>query len=113
MKAISSMFFYHYYASVSCNAFIESKCITSIFLGLGFYLVQDPNIRPLSELEDADLRKLLPEIPQWVKCPDYDRVCYCLFPSLYDNIYMPRIDVQRLSILILLIAFCILTNPFS
>ncbi|BBM97982.1 hypothetical protein MPTK1_1g09920 [Marchantia polymorpha subsp. ruderalis] len=36
--------------------------------------VKDPVIRPLSELDSKTLRGLLPEIPHWVKNPDYDRV---------------------------------------
>lgn len=34
----------------------------------------DPNIRPLFELETDILQNLIPEIPLWVKNPDYDRV---------------------------------------
>lgn len=36
--------------------------------------VKDPDIRPLAEQESAELQRLIPEIPTWVKCPDYDRV---------------------------------------
>ncbi|KAL2650353.1 hypothetical protein R1flu_018481 [Riccia fluitans] len=36
--------------------------------------VKDPLVRPLSELDEKTLRGLLPEIPHWVKNPDYDRV---------------------------------------
>ncbi|KAB1199637.1 Synaptotagmin-3 [Morella rubra] len=53
-------------------------------LGLlvGFYLfvyseakdVEEPVIRPLYELDSSALQDLLPEIPLWVKNPDYDRV---------------------------------------
>ena len=35
---------------------------------------QDPVIRPLGELDSKTLQNLLPEIPLWVKNPDYDRV---------------------------------------
>ncbi|MCO5601507.1 hypothetical protein L7F22_055628 [Adiantum nelumboides] len=37
-------------------------------------LLQDPIIRPLGELDSKTLQSLLPEIPLWVKNPDYDRV---------------------------------------
>uniref|UniRef100_A0A7C9DN66 C2 domain-containing protein n=1 Tax=Opuntia streptacantha TaxID=393608 RepID=A0A7C9DN66_OPUST len=36
--------------------------------------VKDPEIRPLGELDPAAIQKLLPEIPLWVKNPDFDRV---------------------------------------
>ncbi|KAL3701334.1 hypothetical protein R1sor_019356 [Riccia sorocarpa] len=36
--------------------------------------VKDPLVRPLSDLDAKTLRGLLPEIPHWVKSPDYDRV---------------------------------------
>eukprot|EP00249_Psilotum_nudum_P004672 c18179_g1_i1 orf=700-2313(-) len=36
--------------------------------------VKDPIIRPLGELDSKTLQNLLPEIPLWVKNPDYDRV---------------------------------------
>lgn len=51
-------------------------------LTIGYYLfiyfqpcdVKDPVIRPLVERDTKSLQQLLPEIPLWVKCPDYDRV---------------------------------------
>ncbi|CAK9139598.1 unnamed protein product [Ilex paraguariensis] len=51
-------------------------------LTIGYYLfiyfqpsdVKDPVIRPLVEHDSQSLQRLLPEIPVWVKCPDYDRV---------------------------------------
>ncbi|CAI9104742.1 OLC1v1003480C1 [Oldenlandia corymbosa var. corymbosa] len=51
-------------------------------LVVGYYLfiyfqpsdVKDPVIRPLAERDDQGLQSLLPEIPLWVKCPDYQRV---------------------------------------
>lgn len=43
--------------------------------------LQDPIVRPLHELDSNALQKLLPEIPFWLKNPDYDRVS--LFPSRY------------------------------
>ncbi|XP_059669668.1 synaptotagmin-3-like isoform X2 [Cornus florida] len=54
-----------------------------IFIGFYFFLysnskdvevMQDPIIRPLCELDGTALRDILPEIPIWVKNPDYDRV---------------------------------------
>ncbi|XP_038707071.1 synaptotagmin-1-like [Tripterygium wilfordii] len=55
-----------------------------IFLGLviGYHLfiylqssdVKDPEIRPLVEQDSETLQHMLPEIPLWVKNPDYDRV---------------------------------------
>ncbi|GFS35987.1 calcium-dependent lipid-binding (CaLB domain) family protein [Actinidia rufa] len=53
----------------------------SIGLVIGYYLfiyfqpsdVKDPVIRPLVEQDSQTLQRLLPEIPLWVKNPDYDR----------------------------------------
>ncbi|KAL0912982.1 hypothetical protein M5K25_016407 [Dendrobium thyrsiflorum] len=36
--------------------------------------VKEPIIRPLNELDSESLYKVLPEIPAWLKNPDYDRV---------------------------------------
>ncbi|KAI0514215.1 hypothetical protein KFK09_010250 [Dendrobium nobile] len=49
---------------------------------IGYYLfiyvqpseVKDPKIRSLVEYDSKSLERLLPEIPLWVKNPDYDRV---------------------------------------
>ncbi|KAG1359431.1 Synaptotagmin-2 [Cocos nucifera] len=49
---------------------------------IGYYLfiyfqptdVKDPKIRPLVEHDSKSLERMLPEIPLWVKNPDYDRV---------------------------------------
>ncbi|KAH6804026.1 Calcium-dependent lipid-binding family protein [Perilla frutescens var. frutescens] len=53
-----------------------------IGLFIGFYLfvysesvdVEDLESKPLCELDTAGLEDLMPEIPLWVKSPDYDRV---------------------------------------
>ncbi|KAH8515118.1 hypothetical protein H0E87_003827 [Populus deltoides] len=55
---------------------------TSIGIVIGYYMfiyfqptdVKDPVLRPLIEQDSKTLQRLLPEIPQWVKNPDYDRV---------------------------------------
>jgi hypothetical protein len=36
--------------------------------------LQDPIIRPLRELDSETLETMIPDIPSWVKCPDYERV---------------------------------------
>ncbi|XWS75161.1 hypothetical protein CRYUN_Cryun01aG0061200 [Craigia yunnanensis] len=36
--------------------------------------VKEPITRPLYELDNSALLDLLPDIPLWVKCPDYERV---------------------------------------
>ncbi|KAH7692596.1 C2 domain-containing protein [Dioscorea alata] len=54
----------------------------SIGVVLGYYLfiffqptdVKDPLIRPLVEHDSMAIERMLPEIPLWVKNPDYDRV---------------------------------------
>lgn len=51
-------------------------------LVVGFYLfvysqpkdVKEPVIKPLHELDTSALQEILPEIPLWIKSPDYDRV---------------------------------------
>ncbi|RXH97649.1 hypothetical protein DVH24_009974 [Malus domestica] len=53
----------------------------SIGLVAGYFLfiyvqssdVQNPEIRPLVDQDTETLQRMLPEIPQWVKNPDYDR----------------------------------------
>lgn len=37
-------------------------------------LLQDPVVRPISEFDLTSLQDLVPEIPLWLKNPDYDRV---------------------------------------
>ncbi|KAI5647836.1 hypothetical protein M9H77_33841 [Catharanthus roseus] len=65
-------------------------------LVIGYYMfiyfqptdVKDPVIRPLVEEDSKSLPRLLPEIPLWVKNPDYDRVDWlnkfleCMWPYL-------------------------------
>ena len=41
-------------------------------------MLQEPVTRPLYELDSSALQDLLPEIPLWVKNPDYDRVSIAL-----------------------------------
>nr|XP_051198805.1 synaptotagmin-3 isoform X2 [Lolium perenne] len=36
--------------------------------------LQDPIIRPLRDLDSETLQKMMPDVPLWVKCPDYERV---------------------------------------
>ncbi|KAI3458968.1 hypothetical protein Pfo_015631 [Paulownia fortunei] len=51
-----------------------------LFIGFFFFVysesedIEDPVIRPLCELDTVALEDLMPEIPLWVKSPDYDRV---------------------------------------
>ncbi|KAL3838322.1 hypothetical protein ACJIZ3_022913 [Penstemon smallii] len=51
-----------------------------LFVGFYFFFycknedVEDPITSPLSELDTVALEDLMPEIPLWVKSPDYDRV---------------------------------------
>ncbi|OWM80412.1 hypothetical protein CDL15_Pgr019692 [Punica granatum] len=70
----------------------------SMGLGIGYYLfiylqpsdVEDPEIRPLIEQDTETLRRMLPEIPLWVKNPDYDRaIC-----KTAENIAKPIIAEQ-------------------
>ncbi|XVE75376.1 hypothetical protein DITRI_Ditri12bG0089400 [Diplodiscus trichospermus] len=51
-----------------------------LLLGFFFFIysepkpVKEPIPRPLYELDNSALLDLLPDIPLWVKCPDYERV---------------------------------------
>lgn len=54
------------------------KIVVLFLLGGNMSCVQDPKIRPLAEEDSITLQRLLPEIPLWVKNPDFDRVCYSL-----------------------------------
>lgn len=38
--------------------------------GLG----QDPKIKPLTEEDSETVDRMIPEIPLWIKNPDFDRV---------------------------------------
>ncbi|XP_078175106.1 synaptotagmin-2-like [Carex rostrata] len=54
----------------------------TIGIVIGYYLfiyfqptdVKEPKIRPLVELDSKTLEQMLPEIPNWVKNPDFDRI---------------------------------------
>ncbi|XLT85794.1 hypothetical protein S245_007880 [Arachis hypogaea] len=54
---------------------------TSIGVVIGYYVfiyfqpthVKDPIIRPLAEQDAKTLQQMLPEIPLWIKNPDFDR----------------------------------------
>ncbi|KAG6516556.1 synaptotagmin-3-like [Zingiber officinale] len=51
-----------------------------LLVGYFFYIyfqpsdVKDPIVRPLHELDSKTLQSLIPEIPYWMKNPDYERV---------------------------------------
>jgi hypothetical protein len=45
-----------------------------VFIYLRSTDVKDPITKPVAELDTKTLLDLLPEIPLWVKNPDYDRV---------------------------------------
>ncbi|KAF3796448.1 Synaptotagmin-1 [Nymphaea thermarum] len=54
----------------------------SVGLVVGYYMfiffqpndVKDPDVQPLVEQDSKTMQRLLPEIPLWVKNPDYDRI---------------------------------------
>lgn len=69
---------------------------TSLGLLIGYYIfiyfqsidVKDPTFTPLVEQEAKTVQQLLPEIPLWIKNPDYDRLDWlnkfveCMWPYL-------------------------------
>ncbi|XP_042508587.1 synaptotagmin-1 [Macadamia integrifolia] len=69
----------------------------TIGLVVGYFLfiyfqptdVKDPIIRPLVEQDSETLQRLLPEIPLWVKNPDYDRVDWL---NKFIGIMWPYLD---------------------
>ncbi|XP_016454561.1 synaptotagmin-3 isoform X1 [Nicotiana tabacum] len=54
--------------------------LLGVFIGFYFFIyseptdVEDPVVSPLCELDTDALQDLIPDIPLWVKSPDYDRV---------------------------------------
>ncbi|CAJ1972977.1 unnamed protein product [Sphenostylis stenocarpa] len=54
----------------------------SMGLAIGYYLfiyvqpsvVEDPEIKPLVDEDSEDIQRMFPEIPLWIKNPDFDRV---------------------------------------
>ncbi|KAK2982278.1 hypothetical protein RJ640_020830 [Escallonia rubra] len=81
-----------------------------IGLVIGYYLfiyyqptdVKDPVIRPLVEQDSKTLQRLLPEIPLWVKNPDYDRVDW--LNKFIENMW-PYLDKVRYCVLLCSIIF--------
>ncbi|CAA0814450.1 Synaptotagmin-3 [Striga hermonthica] len=91
---------------------------------IGFYLfifseskdVEEPEIRPLCELDTAALDELMPEIPLWVKSPDYDRVDWLnkfiseMWPFL-DTVLFLYVNTPRMGLMKIvessLLTFCI------
>jgi|UniRef100_A0A2N9F9M2 Ca2+-dependent lipid-binding protein len=69
----------------------------SIGLVAGYFLfiyfqptdVKDPEIRPLVEQDSETLQRMLPEIPLWVKNPDYDRVDWL---NMFIQYMWPNLD---------------------
>ena len=55
----------------------ETFLLFSIYLFIKLFITdQDPEIKPLMELDSEAIAKMFPEIPLWVKNPDFDRVCF-------------------------------------
>uniref|UniRef100_A0A6M2EEX0 Uncharacterized protein n=1 Tax=Populus davidiana TaxID=266767 RepID=A0A6M2EEX0_9ROSI len=52
----------------------DNLCLTCVTFLILDHLMQDPVVRPLHELDTGALLDILPDIPLWVKCPDYERV---------------------------------------
>jgi hypothetical protein len=52
-------------------------------------IAQDPVIRPLVELDTKSLESMLPEVPHWVKNPDFDRIDW--LNKFVENIW-PYLD---------------------
>ncbi|MED6225990.1 Synaptotagmin-2 [Stylosanthes scabra] len=67
---------------ITIGNFIGFGIGTSIGLVIGYYFfiyfqsthVKDLTIRPLAEQDTKTLQQMLPEIPFWIKNPDFDRL---------------------------------------
>ncbi|KAK3003013.1 hypothetical protein RJ639_020070 [Escallonia herrerae] len=80
---------------------------TGLAIGYLFFIyfqptdVKDPVIRRLLEQDSQSLQRLLPEIPLWVKNPDYDRVDWlnkfieCMWPYLDKAICKTAKDIAK------------------
>ena len=77
-----------------CSVFVMSSMIILLYHPF-VSRMQDPMIRPIYELDSDSLEEVIPEIPLWVKHPDFDRVgklwwcsfvCLCLSCFLISNI---------------------------
>uniref|UniRef100_A0A6N2M143 C2 domain-containing protein n=1 Tax=Salix viminalis TaxID=40686 RepID=A0A6N2M143_SALVM len=53
---------------------MEKNWDFTVFLEIVAIIGKDPVVRPLDELDTDALLEILPDIPLWVKCPDYERV---------------------------------------
>ncbi|KAK4385911.1 Synaptotagmin-3 [Sesamum angolense] len=53
---------------------LDSHLVSLLGFTSSFTLNQKKMLRPLCELDTVALEELMPEIPPWVKNPDYDRV---------------------------------------
>jgi hypothetical protein len=80
-----------------CHLFFPIASIIYGFMGWFYFSLlfcQDVKVRPLVEYDSKSLEGILPEIPLWVKNPDYDRVCS--FVELAGN-YVNLISAFRFS----------------
>jgi hypothetical protein len=55
---------------------------------------QDVKVRPLVEYDSKSLEGILPEIPLWVKNPDYDRVWFSFDNKLAKTIFILIIHLE-------------------
>ncbi|CAO2815324.1 unnamed protein product [Amaranthus hypochondriacus] len=91
---------------LSVFGFGFGSCI-GIVIGYYFFIffqstdVKDPEVRPLVELDNKTLLRVLPEIPLWVKNPDFDRVDWlnkfiqCMWPYLDKAICKTARDISK------------------
>ncbi|KAJ6690457.1 hypothetical protein OIU85_006696 [Salix viminalis] len=61
--------------------------------------VKDPVVRPLDELDTDALLEILPDIPLWVKCPDYERAVCAMIRSTTQSMlaeYIGKYKIQAI-----------------
>ncbi|KAJ6767830.1 EXTENDED SYNAPTOTAGMIN-RELATED [Salix koriyanagi] len=61
--------------------------------------VKDPLVRPLDELDTDALLEILPDIPLWVKCPDYERAVCAMIRSTAQSMlaeYIGKYKIQAI-----------------
>lgn len=70
--------------SLKCRLYTQS----CVHLFGGINSLQDPEVRPLVEQSSEFLETLIPEIPLWIKNPDYDRVSYFSCFNFLRNVFV-------------------------
>ncbi|CAN1276538.1 SYT2 [Linum perenne] len=96
-------FFSTIFGFVGFGVGISTGLLIGYFLFIYFAstVVQDPEVRPLVELDEATLQRMFPEIPPWVKNPDHERIDWlnklieCMWPCLDKAICKTALEIAK------------------